>query len=251
LRASFLETLVPRPHRQIVVVSFDDGYLTNPGLWDPVDATQADRDLLDSLSGLVADGIMTMLRDMFADSPIEIVAESGAPPGEPSSRLTFKPDRVLADDQDTIDTALPPADPTRPQCQARVVFGEVLPRDASIDLGNRILDDEAVVYVGSFQGRGEECWFAAINSVNNIVLSLSQTAAHEIGHLVGLHHVEQIDLMNRSATLAFFRKLPFTRGQVQLDRFRNGERSSEVFTSIIQDPAVYFRSIFAANLSQP
>ena len=189
LTASLTKTAAPRPQRQVVVVSFDDAYLTNPGLWDPLDATQADRDLLDSLSELVADGIMTMLRDMFADSPIEIVAESEAPPGEPTSRLTFKPDRVLADDQNIIDTALPPPDQTRPQCQERVVFGETLPRGAAIDLGNHILDDDAVVYVGSFQGRGEECWLAAINSVNNIVLSLSQTAAHEIGHLVGLHHV--------------------------------------------------------------
>jgi len=53
--------------------------------------------------------------------------------------------------------------------------------------------------------------------------------------------------MNRSATLAFLRELPFTRGQVQLDRLRNGEVVSEVFTSMIQDPEVYFRAIFAPD----
>jgi hypothetical protein len=35
--------------------------------------------------------------------------------------------RVLAANQDLIDAALPPPDPTRPECQQRVVFGEFLP----------------------------------------------------------------------------------------------------------------------------
>jgi hypothetical protein len=83
-----------------------------------------------------------------------------------------------------------------------------------------------------------------INSLNNVVLTLSQTAAHEIGHLVGLRHVEQIDIMNRSATLAFQRELVLVRGQVQFDRVANGTLVSEVLTTIIQDPNIYFQSMF-------
>ena len=78
-----------------------------------------------------------------------------------------------------------------------------------------------------------------------MVRPLGQTAAHEIGHLLGLFHVEQIDLMNRTATLAFLRELTLARGQIQLDT-HGAEAGTEVFTSIIQDPAVYFRTMFDA-----
>ena len=76
------------------------------------------------------------------------------------------------------------------------------------------------------------------------MLTLSQTAAHEIGHLIGLRHVEQIDIMNRSATLAFQRELEMVRGQVQFDRPANGTVVSEVLTTIIQDPARYMDAVF-------
>ncbi|MBI4717392.1 MAG: hypothetical protein HY763_06280 [Planctomycetes bacterium] len=232
------------PRRQAVLVSFAPDYLTHPGLWDPIDAGEENRALLASLSDLVREEILIELRALFAETPIDILSEEEALPAGPVSRVTFLPDRVPAEDQDAVDAALPVPDPSRPQCQVRVIFGEVLPRGAAVDVGNRVPDDEAVVYVGSFQGRGKECWTSAINSVSSVVLTLSQTAAHEIGHLVGLFHVEQIDVMNRTATLAFLRELPFGRGQVQLERRRGSERVGEVFTSVIQDPAVYFRAVF-------
>ena len=162
-------------------------------------------------------------------------------------RLTFSPQRQLADADDINDAALPPPDPSRPECQVRVVFGEVLPRGTNVDPGNHVRDDAAVVYVGSFQGRGEACWTSAVSSLNNVVLALTQTAAHEIGHLVGLFHVEQIDIMNRSATLAFLRNLEFARGQIQLDRLRDGQVISEVFPSIVQEPQRYFEAVFAVE----
>jgi hypothetical protein len=106
-------------------------------------------------------------------------------------------------------------------------------------------DDQALVYVGSFQGRGQECWTSAVNSLSSMALTLAQTGAHEIGHLVGLYHVEQIDLMNRTATLAFLRELQFARGQVQLERVIGGQVGGEVFPAIVQDPETYFRAVFA------
>jgi hypothetical protein len=233
------------PSRQIVQVLFAPDYLTNPGLFDPVDMTPDDAAFLASISDQVRDGILAELHRIFDGTPIVIIGPEETPPAEPFSTITFLPDRVLAEDQDAVDAALPPFDGSRPECQVRVTFGEVLPSGRVADPGNHTLDDAAVVYVGSFQGRGENCWSATINSVNNIVLSLAQTAAHEIGHLVGLFHVEQTDIMNRSATIAFQRELDMLRGQIQVDRLIGGRVQSEVSTILIQDPAFYFQAIFA------
>ena len=233
--------------QQFVRVIFADDFLTNPGLFDPDDGTANDLAVLETLSDTVREEVLDLLRDIFADTPMVILGPDDAAPSVPVSTLTFSPERVLAEDQDVLDAALPPPDPARPQCQVRVIFGEVLPRGAGGDVGNRVPDDEAVVYVGSFQGRGRECWTAVINSVNNMVFALAQTAAHEIGHLVGLFHVEQIDLMNRTATLAFLRELEFLRGQVQVERTVNGTAATEVFTSVIQDPLIYFDAVFGTS----
>ncbi len=238
------------PTRQRVRIAFAEGFLTDPGLWDALDGTDEERAFLASTSALVRNGIIAALQERFAQTPIEIV-DSGDATASPTSEgkdvsvVHFLPDRVLAEAQDVIDVATTPPDPARPQCLARVVFGEVLPRGAGLDIGNRMRDDQANVYVGSFQGRGLDCRTAVTDSVGNIVRSLSQTAAHEIGHLVGLAHVEQMDVMNRSATVAFFRELPLGRGQLQSDQVVDGELVSAVLTGVIQDPSIYFASIFA------
>lgn len=234
-----------RPARQLVYVRFQEGFLTEPGLFDPTAAGEDDRAFLEAIAPTVEAEVVRRLQEIFAGVPIEITGAAPSDADRPYSTLTFSPERVLADQNDINDTALPPADPTRPECQVRVIFGELLPRGTVLDPGNRNLSDEAVVYVGSFQGRGEACWSSAVGSLGSVVQTLSQTAAHEIGHLVGLFHVEQIDLMNRSATLAFLRELEFARGQIQIDRNINGEIAAEVYPAIVQHPARYFESIFA------
>ncbi|NLX12873.1 MAG: hypothetical protein GXY44_04360 [Phycisphaerales bacterium] len=233
------------PSRQVVRVVFLEGYLTEPGLYDPDSMTDDEKQLLVDLSDLVAEGIVDRLRTIFADTPIEIVAEDEPLPDEPYSTLYYDPRRVLADEQDIHDVALPPADPTRPECQVRVIFGEVLPRGLMQDPGNRVLDDEAAVYVGSYQGRGATCRTRVTDSVNNMVLALAQTGAHEIGHLVGLMHTEQVTLMHRSATLAFMRELAFDRGQVQIETGQSTDVFTEVLTPIIQDPSFYWQTNFS------
>ncbi len=235
------------PNTQIVRIVFKEGFLTEPGLYDPDSMTDDEKQLLVDLSDQVATGIVDRLRTIFADTPIEIVAEWDPLPDAPYSTLYYDPQRVLADEQDIHDVALPPADPTRPECQVRVIFGEVLPRGLMQDPGNRVLDDEAAVYVGSYQGRGESCRTRVTDSVNNMVLALAQTGAHEIGHLVGLMHTEQVTLMHRSATLAFMRELAFDRGQVQIETGQSTDVFTEVLTPIIQDPAFYWQT----NFSQP
>jgi len=232
------------PSSQVVLIEFEEGYLSNPGLFDLMDGSRDQRAYLESVADLVADEIVARLRVIFEDSPIEIVAPSDPIPVGPFSRLTFSPQRVLSPIQGGLDLALPPPDPSRPECDVAVIFGEVLPRGVGIDLGNRTQDDDAVVYVGSFQGRGDTCQTAATDSLNLMVLLLAQTGAHEIGHLVGLYHTEQIDIMNRAATLAFQRELGLGRGQVQIDTPSSDGISTIVLTSIVQDPEVYFDGIF-------
>lgn len=233
------------PGRQVVLVEFDPGFLSDPGLFDPTSGTPDDQAFLEAISDQVRSEIVAAIQAIFAETPMEIITADDPAPTEPFSRLRYSPERVIAEQQDVIDAALPPPDPSRPECQVRVVFGEVLPRGSRQDPGNQRRNDEAVVYVGSFQGRGETCRTSVTDSVNNIVLALAQTGAHEIGHLIGLYHVEQIDMMNRSATLAFLRELPFERGQIQIERSEEDTIVTEVLTTIVQDPDLYFRANFA------
>ncbi len=244
ITASFGDETFRPPSEQNVLLVFEDGFLTDPGLFDTVDGTPDQLEFLESIGQIVRGQIVERVQAIYADTPVMIFEEGDALPEGPMSTVTFTGERVLAEDQNVIDAALPAPDPTRPQCQVRVIFGEVLPRGASQDTGNRVVEDDAGVYVGSLTGRGEECQTSVINSLNNVVLTLSQTAAHEIGHLIGLRHVEQIDIMNRSATLAFQRELDLVRGQVQFDRPANGTVVSEVLTTIIQDPARYMDAVF-------
>lgn len=238
------------PTTQRVLITFDDNFLTDPGLFDPDSGTQEQQDLLAEISDQVRDGIIERLNTIFAGTPIEIFDEREGQPDAPFSTLTFSPERVEANVSElSIDAVATPLS-DRPECDDVVIFGEVLPRGAGQDPGNQIQDDDAVVYVGSFQGRGETCQSSAIDSVNNIVMGLAQTGAHEIGHLVGLYHVALFDIMDRSPSMAFQRELDFARGQVLVEQeigTTGGQTdiATIVLTNIIQDPAIYFDAVFS------
>ncbi len=240
------ETVPPR--RQSVVIRFEDGYLSQPGLFDPDSGTEDERTFLESISGQVRDEIITRLERIFDGTGVDIVDDRSEIPAPPFSTVTFSPQRVVTTDAPlAVDAALP-IDSADGECQDLVIFGEVLPRGTPPDPGNRILDDDAVVYVGSFQGRGESCRTAAVNSVNNIVLGLAQTAAHEIGHLVGLNHIALIGIMDRSPSRAFQRELTFQRSQILTQSKVDGPDGepqvlTTVLTTIVQDPEFYFNAV--------
>lgn len=224
---------------QPVRVVFQEGWLTGPGLVDPESFTDEQTQFLVYIRDQVRTGVLDRLRVIFADTPVRIVAQDEPEPAGPFSTLTLVGDRQLAGDE-TLEVAVPPLVGDLPECLQAVIFGEVLPRGAFVDPGNQVPDDNAVVYVGSFQGRGEACQTGATDSVSTIVLGLAQTAAHEIGHLIGFYHVPLTDVMDRSPTLAFQRELTFARGQLLVE----SDAETFVLTRIVQDPAIYFRLAF-------
>jgi len=228
------------PQRQAVRVVFEEDFLTGPGLVDPTSFTEDEIRTLADISDQVRAQVVERLRVLFADTPVDILTESDSLPTGSYSLLTYKGQRREAAPEEFNDVTIPPLLPEHPECQDEVVFGEVLNNATMVDVGNSLLNDQAVVYVGSFQGRGLNCRTAATDSVNNIVLGLAHTGAHEIGHLVGLFHVSLTDVMNRSVTLAFQRELVFARGQVVIET----PGDPFVLTAVVQDPAFYFRANF-------
>lgn len=240
------ETYSP-PAAQPVRVHFDDDFIR--GLHDPIDGTTDELDFLDSISDEVRRQVIERLESIFAGTPIEILDAEDPVSGEDESTLRFRRDTRLADDEDVLDVFLPDPDDLHPECESpRVVFGRIVNSEgvSDMDVGNQNHADAAEVFVGSFQGEGATCRTAVINSISTIVLGLSHTAAHEIGHLVGLFHVPLTDIMERSPTLAFQRELSFRRGQVLLDYQlpRSNEIETTVLTTVYQDPDFYFQAAF-------
>ncbi len=240
------------PATQRVVISFEPSFLSDPGLFDPESGTADERAFLEQISDQVSDGIVARLRTVFDGTPIEVFDERDGLPDAPFSRVTISPERVVDDSADFVLDSAAPVGFDAQECPDRVIFGEVLPAGSTLDVGNRMRDDAAIVYAGSFQGRGEACQTAVVNSVNTVILGLSQTAAHEIGHLVGLRHVALVDIMDRSPSQAFQRELAFQRGQILTEkrvRLSDGTLSDTtlVLTIVYQDPSVYFGSVFGGG----
>lgn len=104
---------------------------------------------------------------------------------------------------------------------------------AKWDPGNRVPDDDAIVFVGSYLARS-----GLLVSTNDLVNVLAHSAAHEMGHLVGLMHVfRRSDIMWGEPNVAFTRQLDFGRGQVMFGGWRSEHLYAIPF--VYQDPDKY------------
>ncbi len=139
------------PRRQAVRVVFEEDFLTNPGLVDPTSFTQDEIRTLADITNPVRTQVVERLRVIFADTPIDILTEYDPLPAGAYSVLTYKGQRRQAAPGEFNDVTIPPLLPEHPECQDQVVFGEVLNNATMVDVGNSLPNDQAVVYVGSFQ----------------------------------------------------------------------------------------------------
>jgi hypothetical protein len=224
-----------RPSGQAVAVEFAEDFLTT-GLFDPATNSESDRQLLATIQPMVEEGILTRLREVFDQTAVTILGLDEPRP-ENVSVLFYKPDRVSGDGPDSFQTRGTGSS----ECNETVIFGELLPRGTNVDPGNRDLNDTAVVYAGSFRGRGPCDPGLVLQSANNIINAFAVTGAHEIGHLLGLNHTALDGIMAVSPSLAVQRQLRLERSQIVLDV----GRGLNVYTTVVQDPQAYFDSIFS------
>jgi hypothetical protein len=221
-----------KPPGQNIVVEFETDFLAD-GLFDPATNTQADRDFLSSIEPTVQDGVLDRLLEIFAGTGVTIIGPNEARPAE-FSLLTISGQRVLGEGLDGLPVS---------GCDDIVLFGEVLPRGTKVDPGNQNQTDSAAVYTGSFRGTGTCDPGLVVNSTNNIINALALGGAHEVGHLMGLNHTALDGLMSATPSFAIQRQLSFQRSQIALDQ----GQGLQVFTSVIQDPAIYFENVFSGE----
>lgn len=245
-----------RPAGQTIVLEFDEHFLVD-GVFDPATDDDEDRQFLTSIEPIVRDGVVARIREIFEGTPVEILG----PGQEDEFPAVFSTIRFLGtckflnslDDSSPIDvirvesgigtpvlgSACPPDG-----CPPLVVFGEVTSTSRGVDAGNQDPADDAVVYVGSFRApAGCTDRGFVMDSVNNIINTLSLTGAHEAAHLLGLSHSALEGIMAARPSLAFQRRLVFQRSQlIQFDPITD---TFSVATSVVQDPAIYFAGIFA------
>jgi hypothetical protein len=159
---------VPEPWPQVVLLEFDGGSVTIPfdATYDvgPFDAADVSPSYAGQTEALI-DQIVAVVRDRFDGLGLDIRVSPGDP--EPAEEYSL------------------------------VLFGERNPAafgvSEGVDTYNTDYCDDSIIFTGSFSPTR----FGRVLDLDELGTAIGNVAAHEIGHLLGLNHVTDIeDLMD-------------------------------------------------------
>jgi len=188
---------------------------------------QEQEELLVRIEPLVKEYIVKRLRNVLEPYGMTVFDDPNKVADGPFSTVYFTNTvgPVWTGDDLWDTTVAPGQDPNSSNPQL-ILYGT-----AGGDPGNRIHDDDAIVFVGSFIGQP-----LLKASVNDMVNILAHTAAHEMGHLVGLQHVYRTsDIMWGRPSYAYPRDIDFGMAQVVF--------GTSLVEYMYQDPNRYLRRI--------
>lgn len=207
----------------------------NTAFLEQFETEQSDaRVFLGDAQALVEDLIAERLSNLFAGFGMQVVTDPAdfTDASTPYSTIYFTSQRRRAPDDLLFDT-VPMLAPADPGGVINLYYGF---SGTANDIGNRIPDDDAIVYAGSFGGCNLEVLSTDIASLAN---ALSNAAAHEMGHLLGLQHTfRRWDIMGEQASNTLVVELGFGRSQLVI----NGR----TMPYLRQNPEKYF-----GNLERP
>jgi hypothetical protein len=197
---------------------------------DDIDPSKA-QTFLHEVQPVVEELILERLVALFESYSIQVVADPAELDEATSFSTIYFTSSVGPPYCDPFDTLLIVSE-QESDCAIgdRILYGTA---GRLTDIGNRIRDDDAVVYVGSFGGENLEVLSTDVASLAN---ALAAAAAHEMGHLLGLQHTfHSSDVMWGRPSNAAIREIGFVRCQAVIGEF--------IVPYVYQNPDRYLRRI--------